>query len=63
MKLLMAIVSVLLTANSLRAEAPKLVTFDTIKSDVIGNQLQAAMIWTGAASNKTGVTVAFRRDV
>jgi hypothetical protein len=61
LKIHLAILLALLAASSLPAEAPKLATFDTIQSDMIGHELQGAMIWTGAVSNKTGVAVAFRR--
>lgn len=61
MKIFSAILTALFTAILLRAEAPKLAAFDSIKPDAIGRKLQGAMIWTGATTNKTGVAVAFRR--
>ena len=61
LKSVFAVLLVLLALTSSHAEAPNLMAFDSIHSDAIGQQLQGAMIWTGATANKTGVAVAFRR--
>jgi len=61
MRILPGLFLALFAATSLRAETPRLATFDTIQADTRGQQLQGALIWTGAATNQTGVAVAFRR--
>ncbi len=60
-KILLAVFVALHCAVSLQAESPRLVAFDSIKADGIGQKLQDAMVWTGAAQDKNGVAIAFRR--